>query len=488
MRWRNHCGRFRERVSAASWLTVCLLVVLILPADGWAAGQRVALVIGNSAYRNVTPLPNPVNDAKAMGEALTRLNFAVSYYEDLDNNAMRAAVQKFERDSVGADISLVYYAGHGMEMDKQNYLIPIDAKLADDKDVKYEAVPLDLILDTLDSNARLKMVLLDACRNNPFLSKMTRSLGAKRSIGRGLAVVERSDGGMVISYSAKEGETAADGDGDHSPYTQALLDTIEKPGIEINMIFRTVRDEVLQKTSREQEPFFYQSLPKDPIYLVPPTDQPAVQTATADNGATTVPQTTAPATDKSGEAMMAYDAIKGSTDTADFEALISRYPDTFAATLAQNQIVRMERDKQSAQADQQRQQEEYQRQQQEEAAARERERQEREAAEAQREAQREAERQAEQQASANASQNGYVSPWVVIVGSYQQWEIEKAQQRRNMFVSDGYAAQIIDSNNFPRLTGNLYVVVINADGRNQAKSLASRIKSTYGDAYAKQAR
>ncbi len=162
-------------------------------------------------------------------------------------------MRDFRSCVAGADIAVIYYAGHRIEVDKQNYLIPTDATLASDGDVDYEAIPLDLVLRSVDSAKLLRLVIVDACRNNPFATNMTRA-GASRSIGRGLARVEPS-GNTFFAFAAKEGTTAADGEGRNSPVATALLQHIEEPGLEIGLLFRKVRDSVLEKTGGEQEPF-----------------------------------------------------------------------------------------------------------------------------------------------------------------------------------------------------------------------------------------
>ncbi|MDB5526782.1 MAG: peptidase caspase catalytic subunit p20 [Rhizobium sp.] len=331
-----------ERLAIFLVMTLTL-AVLIFPRLAQASeGRRVALVIGNSAYQNVVALPNPGNDAKAMAETLTKLRFKVFAYQDLNYNDMRKAVRDFAAASAGAEIGLIYFAGHGMEMDKKNYLIPIDATLASDRDVDFEALPLELVLNALEGSARLKMVLLDACRNNPFLKDMKRSV-ASRSIRRGLAVVEPSEG-MLVSYSAKDGETASDGDGVHSPYTQALLDTMVKPGVEINLIFRIVRDEVLAKTGKQQEPYVYASLPKDPVYFIdPPAVVPPVVVTEGDkSGQVTPPETNIVVpVDMEEQARKAFELIKDSKDPGDFDMLAELYPDTFSGRVAKNRAVSM---------------------------------------------------------------------------------------------------------------------------------------------------
>ena len=186
---------------------------------------------------------------------------------------MHRVLQDFAGRSAGADMAVIYYAGHGIEIGGQNYLIPNDAKLASDVDVPYEAISLDLALGALDGARGTRLLILDACRNNPFAAKMGAS-GKSRSIGRGLAAVEPSVG-TIVAYAAREGTISEDGDADHSPFTKALLQHIEEPEIDIQFLFREVRDSVLESTNGKQETFTYGSLPGKPVLLSPvPTAMP----------------------------------------------------------------------------------------------------------------------------------------------------------------------------------------------------------------------
>jgi len=225
------------------------------------AERRIALVIGNSAYKNVPLLPNPVRDATSVADALRRTGFqTVTLYTDLPKEKLVDALRNFAQLADTADWALVYYAGHGMEMGGSNYLIPVDARLATDRDVGFEAVPLDQVLSAVDGAKKLRVVLLDACRDNPFASQMRRTLNtASRSIGRGLASIEPESGTLVV-YAAKHGETALDGDGANSPFATAFMKNIQTPGLEVRRMFDFVRDDVMEMTKRRQQPFSYGSI------------------------------------------------------------------------------------------------------------------------------------------------------------------------------------------------------------------------------------
>ena len=165
-------------------------VALALSAGAATAERRVALIIGNSAYKNVTPLPNPAKDAAAVAAMFKKAGFEVVDSKlDLGNTAMRRTIREFTGIARNADIAVVYYAGHGIEFDGVNYLIPVDAELASDVDVDDETISLDRVMRMLDPVKRLRLVILDACRENPFAKKMTRTV-ASRSVGRGLAKIE----------------------------------------------------------------------------------------------------------------------------------------------------------------------------------------------------------------------------------------------------------------------------------------------------------
>jgi tetratricopeptide (TPR) repeat protein len=223
--------------------------------------RRIALVIGNSAYRNVPPLANPVRDATSIADALRRAGFrTVTLQTDLPKEKLVDALHNFAQLADSADWALVYYAGHGIEMGGANYLIPVDAKLSTDRDVGFETVPLDQVLSAVEGAKRLKLVLLDACRDNPFASQMRRTMAtASRSIGRGLASIEPESGTLVV-YAAKHGETALDGDGGNSPFATAFMKNIQTPGLEVRRMFDFVRDDVLDMTNRRQQPFSYGSV------------------------------------------------------------------------------------------------------------------------------------------------------------------------------------------------------------------------------------
>jgi tripartite-type tricarboxylate transporter receptor subunit TctC len=248
---------------------VCVAAILAastqfgaLPA---AAQGRIALVIGNGAYRHVAELKNPPNDAHDIGVALSRLGFSVRKIDDADLNHMRGALADLANSAKLAEIAVVFFAGHGMEVAGENWLIPTDARLASDTDSEKETVNLRSVLASIEGATKLGLVILDACRDNPFAAKMTRTIQSRR-VDRGLVRYEPF-GDVVIAYAAKDGSTAADGTGRNSPFTNALLKHLETPGLEINFLFRRVRDDVLASTQRAQFPYVYGSLSQNEIFL-----------------------------------------------------------------------------------------------------------------------------------------------------------------------------------------------------------------------------
>ena len=294
------------------------LVLFTLPAH---AQDKVALVIGNASYKNSTPLANPVNDARAVAEKLTSIGFEVALYEDLSGQAFRVALGAFSEKALNADLAIVFYAGHAIEMQGKNYLIPIDAEMKSEATAQFETITLDQMLQAVRSAKQLGMVMLDACRNNPFATTMVRSNGT-RGDSRGLASVSvEGETGLVVSFAAEAGNTADDGDGSHSPYTSALLEVLDQPGLEVGRMFRSVRAKVKTATNGKQVPIEQMQLPDQDIYLVAGTAPAPVIAATT----TTASADPAPA--PADDPLLIYLAALKSGDRAAIEDFIRRYPD-----------------------------------------------------------------------------------------------------------------------------------------------------------------
>ncbi len=225
-----------------------------------AGGRRVALLIGNQNYQNVTSLANPHNDVTLLTGVLKEAGFnSVEVATDLDLPGMQKALRRFEDLADGAEVALVYYSGHGMEMNGLNYMIPVDAVLKSDRDVADEAMVLSRLERALNGATRLKLVILDACRDNPFENTMTRSIST-RSLSKGLAKVEPQAADMLVAFASRAGTVALDGGGKNSPFALALSRFLVEPGLDIRIALGKVRDYVIELTDRQQEPFVYGSL------------------------------------------------------------------------------------------------------------------------------------------------------------------------------------------------------------------------------------
>jgi uncharacterized caspase-like protein len=248
------------------------------------AERRVALVIGNSDYRNGSPLPNTINDANAIAALFRSVGFeVVSLRTELGVLEFKRAVRDFLITAETADIAVVYYAGHGIEVSGANYLIPVDAKLARDYDVEDEAVALDRIVWALQPVRRLRLILLDACRDNPFVARLQRSLSTRAAPKSGLGKLDDVSADTLVAYAAKEGSVSYDGSGSNSPFASALIKYIAEPGLDIRIALGRVRDEVRRTTAGRQEPFIYGSLGGSIIPLVPSPVAKALEAMLAAN-------------------------------------------------------------------------------------------------------------------------------------------------------------------------------------------------------------
>ncbi|WP_398482386.1 caspase family protein [Tardiphaga sp.] len=297
-----------------------VLAFIVFGVQPASAERRVALVIGNSNYKNVSRLLNPSNDASAVEAVLKNAKFdVVDARKDLSTAEMRRALREFGNKARDADIAVVYYAGHGIEVDGTNYLIPTDASLEQDVDVFDEAFPLDRVLVSVEPAKQLRLVILDACRDNPFAKTMKRTVGT-RAVGRGLAKVEPSSPNTLIAFAAKAGSTASDGDSKNSPFAAALINHIAKPGLDLRKAFGYVRDDVMKSTGNKQEPYVYGSLGGNDVSLVP-ADAP------------TVLPSSSPAVD----ARRDYEIALSANSKDVWDAFIANYPAGFYTAVAKAQ-------------------------------------------------------------------------------------------------------------------------------------------------------
>src|SRR5262249_34579390 len=380
-RWRRG-ERGMNRLAAAT-IGFGLLVTALYP-DSALAERRVALVIGNSAYQNAPALPNPRRDAQSMAAKFKNVGFEVTTVTDVGNLPFKRALREFEEIAASADIVVVYYAGHGIEIGGTNYMIPVDAKLLSERDAKDEAIELDRFVEAVEDSKQLGLIILDACRDNPFLAKMKRPrTAALRGITAGLSIVEpagKAQRNTLIAYAAKAGSSAEDGQAQHSPYATALLNNLFEPGLELRLALGRVRDEVLKTTGQRQEPYVAGSLGGEAIYLVPAPQLPrAVDSAGArtdydlvekigTKGAweiflvqhptgfyadlarqqlakfsTVEPSRPPVPPGPSTEEQRAWDRIKDSSNLAVFRDFINRYPSSALANTAQRHLQALER-------------------------------------------------------------------------------------------------------------------------------------------------
>ena len=302
--------------------TILALALLLLATGEALAEQRIALVIGNSAYAD-SPLANPANDARLMASLLRQHGFEVIEKRDAGRREMGRAVKAFgERlAAVGSDaVGLFYFAGHGVQVGGINYLVPVDADIDDAEDVPIEAVSADYVLGIIEASGnRLNLMFLDACRNNPYLR-------TSRNAQRGLALMN-APSGIFIGYATAPGDVAADGRGTNSPFTEAMAAAMSQPGEPIESMFKRVRVAVMEATQGDQTPWSASSLTGD-FAFVPGTAMAPVTPSLPDAG-------------PAGQSLAVWDRIAGSDRAADFESFLTLYPDSPMASFARNRLAEL---------------------------------------------------------------------------------------------------------------------------------------------------
>lgn len=273
-------------------VVVLSFCTLLLAPSPLLADAKVALVVGNAAYQHTTPLANPANDAQSMAAVLTRLGFKVTQGMDLDKQGLDRAVSEFAASLPGAKLAVFFYAGHGLQVNGQNYLVPVDAKLESPSALDFEAVRLDLVQRTMERETNTNILFLDACRDNPLSRNLARSMGTRSTdIGRGLAAQE-SGSGTLISFSTQPGNVALDGSGPHSPFASALVKRLTEPGEDLSQILIGVRNDVMQATENRQVPWEHSALRSRVFFSegekqtanAPVSKAPAVETDPASRG------------------------------------------------------------------------------------------------------------------------------------------------------------------------------------------------------------
>ncbi|NBN78106.1 caspase [Microvirga tunisiensis] len=324
------------------------LAVLILLVAGAspALAKRVALVMGNGAYAHAVPLPNPANDARAMTAKLRELGFEVVAGYDLDYAAMRRTVADFARQARGAEIALLFYAGHGMQVGGVNYLIPIDAKFADETALDFETISADFVLRQMSNDVKVRMVFLDACRDNPLARTLARSMSPSRSaaVGLGLAEIKMEDSGAegsVIAFATSPGDVALDGAGSNSPFTTALLRHLDAPDTPIQNVMTRVTGDVYRDTGERQRPWVNASLIGE-VYLNRSTGTAAVAATPEQAPAAVSGSVPAAASQIAWEKEKAlWDAAQAAGTAGDYAAYLAAYPGGTFAEVARNQINRL---------------------------------------------------------------------------------------------------------------------------------------------------
>jgi uncharacterized caspase-like protein/uncharacterized protein YecT (DUF1311 family) len=329
-------------VFASIWIA---LLTLWFPFAA-RAENRVALVIGNSAYRNAPALLNPRNDAEAVGRSLKELGFATIVATDLDHSGMNDALDRFSRTVTGAEIAIIYYAGHGMQFAGKNYLLPIDARLASVDDVnKFRLTPLDDFFETVKA-AQRAVVVLDACRNNPLEEELKHRLaslpGVNRDayLSRGLGRVPTTNG-LIVAYSTQANDVAADGTGSNSPFTSAFLHNVGVPDLDLTQMLIRVQNEVSRVSGGRQRPELSLS-PVDEFKLKVAVGSPKPEDSRPNQGASNQ----APVFDPRAMELSFWESVRNSTTITMVETYLDRYPGGTFAALAKARIQELQRQQQ----------------------------------------------------------------------------------------------------------------------------------------------
>jgi uncharacterized caspase-like protein len=324
---------------------------LILFAACWVlaapafAEKRVALVIGNAAYKHAPALANPRNDAEAMAAALKRLKFEVIAGVDLDEAATRRLLREFAEklDGFGKeDVAVLFYAGHGLQVNGRNYLVPVDARLERERDLDFQAVPFDFVQSLMEKTLQTNIVILDSCRDNPLARTLARGMSTRSTLGRGLAEM-RGINDTLIVYATNPGNVALDGQGRHSPFTEALLKHVEQPGLEVRHMISQVRAAVITATKGQQVPWEAASLTRQVFFAAaaPAAAAPAPTPATP--AAPTPAAPTAPQSPGADGEIVFWQSIQNSKNAADYKAYLEKYPKGTFAELAKLRIAEIEK-------------------------------------------------------------------------------------------------------------------------------------------------
>jgi hypothetical protein len=282
-------------------------LIFALLVDPALAERRVALVIGNAHYKKINRLENPVNDAPDITEALRKVGFEVILKTDTDKGGFDRALSEFARKAAGSDAALFYYAGHGIQYQKQNYLLPVDIEVEDYNDVEFQAVNVTRVMTALERTSGVKIIILDACRDNPLDRMLSQSSRSAYGATRGLARLDRTEG-LVIAYATAPDQVAQDGSGRNSPFTEALIRRLAEPGLEIATLFRRVTQDVYERTNGRQRPEVSISLLRDYFLNLGESDG------------------------------IVWGRIRDSADPAEFRTFMAKYPNSPFAREAQYRL------------------------------------------------------------------------------------------------------------------------------------------------------
>ena len=324
------------------YLSVLLsLIVMMFSAQSAMAEKRVAFVVGNGAYKNVAQLPNPPVDAKAMAAVLRSVGFDVVEGVNLTRDKMTEKLLDFGKRAQGAEVAVFFYAGHGIAISGTNYLLPVDADIKSEMDVKLgSAINVDTTLEQTMGDAKVKLVFLDACRDNPFAAKIKSTATRGVSVGQGLAEMKSGEG-TLIAFATGPGQTALDGtDGQNSPFTRALISHITRPGVEIQQAMTEVRAQVNEETSKGQLPWGHTNL-IGAVYLNPAKPAaPATASAPASGSAPAVVAAAgAPGTDVELEY---WRSVKDSKKPEELNSYVTQYPNGQFKALALSRMAALE--------------------------------------------------------------------------------------------------------------------------------------------------
>src|SRR5450631_2547200 len=314
------------------------LICMIFTAHAAKAERRVAFVVGNGAYKNVAQLPNPPVDARAMAAVLRNVGFEVVEGTNLTRDTMTERLLEFGKKAQGADVAVFFYAGHGIANGGTNYLLPVDADIKSEMDVKLgAAINIDLTLDQTMSDAKVKLVFLDACRDNPFAAKIKSNASTRSvSVGSGLAEMKSGEG-TLIAFATGPGQTALDGqEGTNSPFTRALIAHITTPGVEIQQAMTEVRAQVNEETNKGQLPWGHTNLIGS-VYL-----NPAKAPAPGAASSSAAPAAVASASSGNDVELEFWRSVKESNKPEELNAYLSSYPNGQFKSLALARIASLE--------------------------------------------------------------------------------------------------------------------------------------------------